>query len=77
MKFSFDESEIMNHYLDQEEEKPTKEVFIQKLDDVKTNTEDSELIEVCSSIIVKLKNLDKEKYNNLISELPVDTISVY
>lgn len=77
MIFSFDESEIMNNYLDQEVEPLSKENFIQKLNYTKGHTEDPELIEICSNIILKINGLNEERYNKLILNLPVDTISLY
>lgn len=77
MKFTFDEAEIMNFYLEEEKIKRTRKDFIQKLDDVKEDSEDPELIEVCNSIIIKVGNFNDEKYTNLIANLPVDIITVY
>lgn len=76
MQFTFDEAEIMNFYLE-EEIKPTRKDFIQKLSNIKEHSEDLELVEVCNSIIIKVGNFNDEKYNSLIADLPVDIITVY
>ena len=76
MKFSFDEVEIMNSYLEQQPVQD-KEDFINILRNTIEHTDDVELIEICNNIIIKLRDLDEEKYTKLILELPIDTISVY
>ncbi len=76
MKFSFDETEILNFYL-KSENVYTKDILIKKLNDIKSNSDDINLIELCNSINKKIFNMDEKQYNNLITELPVDIITIY
>ncbi|NFL43109.1 hypothetical protein FDB61_15590 [Clostridium botulinum] len=75
MKFSFDETEILNFYL--ENENIHKDILIKKLNDIKSNSDDINLIDLCNSINKKIFNMDEKQYNNLITELPVDIITIY
>lgn len=77
MRFSFDESEIMNNYLEQQSTTPTKEDFIKDLRITIVNTEDMDLVEICNDIVMKLLELTKENYIKLVSELPIETMSNY
>lgn len=76
MKFSFDESEVLNYYIEQENIKE-KKLLIRAMDDTLNNSEDKELIEICKSIKKKINDINENQYNNLVTNLPVDTISIY
>lgn len=76
MKFSFEEAELINYYLE-DENNISKLEFIEKINDIKNKSEDKALIELLINIISKLKILLDDQYNNMISNLPVDIISIY
>ena len=76
MKFSFEEAELINYYLE-DENNISKLEFIEKITDIKNKSEDKALIELLINIISKLKILLDDQYNNMISNLPVDIISIY
>jgi hypothetical protein len=77
MKFSFDEAEIINGYLEQQPETPNKEAFINIVKDTIIHTEDPELVEICNNIIAKVRDFDEERYNKFITELPVENLTNY
>lgn len=79
MRFSFDECEIINNLIEE-----TKEIsilsqgeMIKKVNSIKKNTEDPELIDICKSTISKITIMSEEKFNYFISNLPVETLSNY
>lgn len=76
MKFSFEEAELINYYLE-DESNISKVDFIEKINNIKNKSEDKALIELLINIISKLRILVDDQYNNMISNLPVDIISVY
>lgn len=77
MKFSFDECEIINFLFNEENKVLETSSFISKVEVMKNNTENQDLLDLCESIILKFNEMNTEKYNGIISNLPVDTISVY
>lgn len=76
MKFSFEEAELINYYLE-DENNISKLELIEKINDIKNKSEDKALIELLINITSKLKILLDDQYNYMISNLPVDIISIY
>ncbi|WP_394884995.1 hypothetical protein [Clostridium butyricum] len=76
MKFSFEEAELINYYLE-DENNISKLELIEKINDIKNKSEDKALIELLINITSKLKILLDDQYNDMISNLPVDIISIY
>lgn len=77
MRFSFDEAETVNNFLERESVTPNKEAFIQIFSIAKAHAEDQDLTNTFSNIIEKVKELDEERYNKLVTELPVENLSNY
>jgi hypothetical protein len=77
MRFTFEESELINSFLDESTLTPSQDSFIKNFAYTKEHTEDPELIELYSSIISKVKTMTEEKYNKFISELPIETLTNY
>lgn len=77
MKFSFEESELINNFFENIQELPSKSTVINELEEAKSNTEDTELIDIVNNVINKISNLGNEAFQNLFSDLPVDIYTIY
>lgn len=77
MKFSFEESELINNFFENIQVVPSKLTVITELEEARFNTEDTELIEIVDNVINKISNLNNEAFQNLFSDLPVDTYTIY
>lgn len=76
MKFSFDECEVLNSLVD-EIGIVSQEEMIQSIDNIKDNTEDPELINICTNSKSKILTMNKETFNSFISNTPIETLSNY
>lgn len=76
MRFNFDECELINSFLEIINV-TNKEALIEKLDSAKVNTADSELITIADNTIKKLYALNEASFQKLISNLPVDSLTIY
>lgn len=72
MKFRFEEAELINNFFE-DKKGLTKETVVSQLEDAESNTEDNELIEIAMNTIHKIKKLDDQAFENVFSNLPIDT----
>lgn len=77
MKFTFEESELINNLFENIQDIYSKELVIDKLKQIKTNTEEPELVEIVNTTIQKISILDEELLINIINDLPIDTYTTY
>lgn len=77
MFFSFDESEILNSIFQSLTDIPPKEDFLNIIEKIIELAEDNDLKLIYTNIHSKLLIISEERFKNLSSNLPVDTISVY
>lgn len=76
MKFTFEESELINNFF-KDQENLSKSVVITNLESAKSNTEEIELIEIAANTIKKIERLDRQSFNNVFNDLPIDTYTNY
>lgn len=72
VKFNFNEAELINGFFEGVTGKDAeKSNMIGRLEDAKNNTEDPELVTCADETIGKLKLLDDDQIQLLVSSLPV------
>lgn len=77
MRFSFEESELINSFFEDIKEVPLKEMVVTELEQAKNNATEPELVEIVNSTIQKIKTLEPEAFNKVFSDLPIDTYTTY
>lgn len=77
MRFLYEESELINNFISEEIEVPKRILLIEKINAAAAITEDPELVEIAKGTITKLRNMNDDAFNIMVSNLPVDNISIY
>jgi len=77
MGFTYEESEFINSFAGDVSGVPEKHTFIERLVDSESENEDPELTGIANSTIAKLRLMDNHTFYKMLSNLPVDTYTVY
>lgn len=77
MRFSFDESELINSFFEDIDELPNKDFVIKTLDTAKNNTEDPELVLIANNTIDKIKKLDDTTFKAIFENIPINSYVTY
>ena len=78
MKFNYEEAELFNNIF--QETQPgsiNKEQIINKIDCLKINTVDTELVDIATSLLNKLEVLSDDTIAYMINNLPIDIENKY
>lgn len=76
MRFSFEESELLNNFFETSVEL-TKPEVITKLEEAKANTINPDLVEIANSTIQKINSLDAKGFIKVFSDFPLNNYTVY
>lgn len=77
MKFSFEESELINTFAEDVAVVPTKNDFIERIVLSGSDNEDPELTAIANSTITKLRVINDHTFSKMLANLPVDTYTHY
>ena len=77
MRFSIEESELINSFFGDYKIIPSRETVIYELDMAKDNTQEPELVDIAANTIMKLSSLDDVTFNKVFSELPINSFTPY
>lgn len=75
MKFTFEEAELINNCT--EEETLNKDGFLERLNNIRTNTTDSLLVNILDSTINKIQTIDELKFGEIIKSTPLNNFIEY
>lgn len=76
MRFSFEESELINNFFKTPVELSKPEVIAQ-LEEAKAHTFDPDLVEIAKSTLQKIKNLDDAGFIKIFGDLPINNLTFY
>ena len=77
IRFSLEESELINSFSEEYKETPSKETLITDIEKAKANTDEPDLIEIATGTINKIRSLDDETYNKVLADLPINSFTTY
>lgn len=77
IRFSLEESELINSFSEGYKETPAKETLISDIEKAKANTPESDLIEIANGTIAKIRSLDDETYNKVLAATPINSFTPY
>jgi hypothetical protein len=77
MRFNYEEAELLNLFIEGIVPVPTKAEIIALISDSKPENENPELTSIVSNTILKLNGIDDVTYSKIVSNLPVDTYTLY
>jgi hypothetical protein len=78
MKFNYEEAELFNNiFQDQQPGSINKEQIINKIDGLKINTVDTELVDIATSLLSKLEALSDDTIAYMLNNLPIDIENKY
>lgn len=78
MRFNFEEAELFNNiFQDVQPGSMNKEQIINKIDGLKINTVDTELVDIASSLMSKVEALSDDTLAYMLNNLPIDIEQKY
>lgn len=79
MKFTFEEAELINSCFELDSDDNIFDVnnFINRLNNIKTNTDDHILLNILNTTIEKLETIDNNKFDFIIKSIPLNNFMNY
>lgn len=77
MLFTFEECELINSFLEDNNIITNKDILIKSINDAKSNTIESELKEIADHVINKLNSISECTFSDIILNHPINSFTLY